>query len=69
MLRYLKANMGIDQSPLAAAMKLAHQPRSNMAETAGPMVRTLPQSVMNAEGHSIGRGALPAMHSAATESL
>src|SRR5260370_36121628 len=34
MLRYLKANMGIDQSPLAAAMKLAQQPRSNMAETA-----------------------------------
>jgi serine-type D-Ala-D-Ala carboxypeptidase/endopeptidase len=34
MLRYLKANMGIDQSPLAAAMRLAHQPRSNMAETA-----------------------------------
>jgi serine-type D-Ala-D-Ala carboxypeptidase/endopeptidase len=30
MLRYLKANMGIDQSPLAAAMKLAQQPRSNM---------------------------------------
>jgi serine-type D-Ala-D-Ala carboxypeptidase/endopeptidase len=25
MLRYLKANMGIDQSPLAAAMKLAQQ--------------------------------------------
>jgi serine-type D-Ala-D-Ala carboxypeptidase/endopeptidase len=34
MLRYLKANMGIDQSPLAAAMKLAQQPRSNLAETA-----------------------------------
>ena len=34
MLRYLKANMGIDQSPLAAAMKLAQQPRSKMAETA-----------------------------------
>jgi serine-type D-Ala-D-Ala carboxypeptidase/endopeptidase len=34
MLRYLKANMGIDQSPLAAAMKLAQQPRGNMVETA-----------------------------------
>ena len=33
MLRYLKANMGIDQSPLAAAMKLAHRPRSDMAKT------------------------------------
>ena len=30
MLRYLKANMGIDQSPLAAAMKLAQQPRADM---------------------------------------
>ena len=28
MLRYLKANMGIGQSPLAAAMKLAQQPRN-----------------------------------------
>jgi ATP-dependent Clp protease adapter protein ClpS len=34
MMRYLKANMGIDQSPLVAAMKLAQQPRSSMAETA-----------------------------------
>jgi CubicO group peptidase (beta-lactamase class C family) len=34
MLRYLKANMGIDQSTLAAAMKLAQPPRSNMDETA-----------------------------------
>jgi ATP-dependent Clp protease adapter protein ClpS len=34
MLRYLKANMGIDQSPLATAMKLAQQSRRNMAETA-----------------------------------
>jgi len=33
MLRYLKANMGIDQSPLAAAMKLAQQPRSDMNKT------------------------------------
>ena len=33
MLRYLKANMGIDPSPLAAAMKLAQQPRSDMAKT------------------------------------
>jgi CubicO group peptidase (beta-lactamase class C family) len=33
MLRYLKANMGIDQSPLAAAMKLAQQPRSDMTKT------------------------------------
>jgi serine-type D-Ala-D-Ala carboxypeptidase/endopeptidase len=33
MLRYLKANMGIDQSPLAAAMKLAQQPRSNVGQT------------------------------------
>jgi serine-type D-Ala-D-Ala carboxypeptidase/endopeptidase len=33
MLRYLKANMGIDQSPLAAAMTLAHQPRSMMDPT------------------------------------
>jgi serine-type D-Ala-D-Ala carboxypeptidase/endopeptidase len=30
MLRYLKANMGIDQSPLAAAMKLAQQPRRDI---------------------------------------
>jgi serine-type D-Ala-D-Ala carboxypeptidase/endopeptidase len=34
MLRYLKASMGIDQSTLAAEMKLAQQPRSNMAEAA-----------------------------------
>jgi serine-type D-Ala-D-Ala carboxypeptidase/endopeptidase len=33
MLSYLKANMGIDQSPLAAAMKVAQRPRSNMAKT------------------------------------
>jgi D-alanyl-D-alanine-carboxypeptidase/D-alanyl-D-alanine-endopeptidase len=33
MLRYLKANMGINQSPLAAAMKLAQRPRSDMAKT------------------------------------
>lgn len=33
MLRYLKANMGIDQSPLADAMKLAQQPRSDMTKT------------------------------------
>jgi D-alanyl-D-alanine-carboxypeptidase/D-alanyl-D-alanine-endopeptidase len=33
MLRYLKANMGIDQSPLVAAMKLAQRPRSDMAKT------------------------------------
>jgi serine-type D-Ala-D-Ala carboxypeptidase/endopeptidase len=33
MLRYLKANMGIDQSPLAAAMKLAQWPRSGMDKT------------------------------------
>jgi serine-type D-Ala-D-Ala carboxypeptidase/endopeptidase len=33
MLRYLKANMGIDQSPLAATMKLAQQPRSDMTKT------------------------------------
>jgi CubicO group peptidase (beta-lactamase class C family) len=30
MLRYLKANMGIDQSPLVAAMKLAQQPRRDI---------------------------------------
>ena len=29
LLRYMKANMGIDQSPLAAAMKLAQQPLSD----------------------------------------
>jgi serine-type D-Ala-D-Ala carboxypeptidase/endopeptidase len=33
MLRYLKANMGIDQSPLAAAMKLAQGSRSDIAKT------------------------------------
>ncbi|MEA3108527.1 MAG: hypothetical protein QOI88_3132 [Gammaproteobacteria bacterium] len=33
MLRYLRANMGIDQSPLAAAMKLAQQPRSDFTKT------------------------------------
>lgn len=33
MLRYLKANMGIEQSPLAAAMKLAQQPRRAMGGT------------------------------------
>jgi CubicO group peptidase (beta-lactamase class C family) len=32
MLRYLKANMGIDPSPLAAPMKLAQQPRSDMSK-------------------------------------
>ena len=32
MLRYLKANMGIDGSPLAAAMKLAQQPRRNIGK-------------------------------------
>jgi CubicO group peptidase (beta-lactamase class C family) len=32
-LRYLKANMGIDQSPLAAAMKLAQRPRNDMSKT------------------------------------
>jgi CubicO group peptidase (beta-lactamase class C family) len=30
MLRYLKANMGIDQPPLMAAMKFAQQPRAEM---------------------------------------
>jgi D-alanyl-D-alanine-carboxypeptidase/D-alanyl-D-alanine-endopeptidase len=30
MLRYLRANMGTDHSPLAAAMKLAQRPRSNV---------------------------------------
>jgi serine-type D-Ala-D-Ala carboxypeptidase/endopeptidase len=33
MLRYLKANMGVDASPLAAAMKLARQPRRDMGKT------------------------------------
>jgi hypothetical protein len=33
MLRYLKANMGTGQSPLAAAMKFAQRPRSDMAKT------------------------------------
>ena len=33
MLRYLKANMGIDGSPLATAMKLAQQPRRNLGKT------------------------------------
>ena len=33
MVRYLKANMGIDQSPLAAAMKLAQRPISNVTKT------------------------------------
>jgi serine-type D-Ala-D-Ala carboxypeptidase/endopeptidase len=33
MLRYLTANMGIDPPPLAAAMKLAQRPRSDMAKT------------------------------------
>jgi CubicO group peptidase (beta-lactamase class C family) len=32
MLRYLKTNMGIDQSPLTAAMKLAQRPRRDMAK-------------------------------------
>ncbi len=32
MLRYLKANMGIDPSPLAGAMKLAQQPRRDMGK-------------------------------------
>jgi hypothetical protein len=32
MLRYLKANVGIEQSPLVVAMKLAQQPRSNMGK-------------------------------------
>lgn len=33
MLRYLKANMGIDPSPLGAAMTLAQAPRSDMPRT------------------------------------
>ena len=33
MLRYLKANMGIDASPLAAAMKLAQEPRGEVNKT------------------------------------
>jgi CubicO group peptidase (beta-lactamase class C family) len=33
MLRYLKANMGIDASPLAAAMKLAQEPRGEVSKT------------------------------------
>lgn len=33
MLRYLRVNMGVDQSPLAEAMKLAQQPRSDMTKT------------------------------------
>ena len=33
MLRYLKANMGIDPSFLTSAMKLAQQPRSDMGKT------------------------------------
>jgi CubicO group peptidase (beta-lactamase class C family) len=33
MLRYLKANMGAERSPLTAAMKLAQQPRRNMGAT------------------------------------
>jgi serine-type D-Ala-D-Ala carboxypeptidase/endopeptidase len=33
MLRYLKANMGIDESPLAAAMRFAQTQRSDMAKT------------------------------------
>lgn len=33
MLRYLKANMGLDHSPLAAAMKLAQRPRSGVTKT------------------------------------
>ena len=32
MLRYLRANMGVDQSPLVAAMKLAQQPRSDFTK-------------------------------------
>ncbi len=34
MLRYLKANMGIDPSPLTAAMKLAQRPRRDVGKTA-----------------------------------
>jgi len=34
MLRYLKANMGIDQTPLTAAMKFAQQPLSDMDKDA-----------------------------------
>jgi serine-type D-Ala-D-Ala carboxypeptidase/endopeptidase len=33
MLRYLKANMGIDQSRLATTIKLAQRPRSDMSKT------------------------------------
>jgi CubicO group peptidase (beta-lactamase class C family) len=33
MLRYLKANMGIDESPLAAAMRFAQTQRSDIAKT------------------------------------
>jgi D-alanyl-D-alanine-carboxypeptidase/D-alanyl-D-alanine-endopeptidase len=33
MLRYLKASMGVDRSPLAAAMTLAQQPRSDVGKS------------------------------------
>jgi D-alanyl-D-alanine-carboxypeptidase/D-alanyl-D-alanine-endopeptidase len=33
LLRYLKANMGIDQTRLAEAMKFAHRPRSDVTKT------------------------------------
>ena len=33
MLRYLQANIGVERSPLTAAMKLAQQPRRNMVGT------------------------------------
>ncbi|MGA7808097.1 serine hydrolase, partial [Bradyrhizobium sp.] len=46
MLRFLKANMGIDPSPLAAAMKFAQASRSDM----GPAVRIGLAWITNAKG-------------------
>jgi serine-type D-Ala-D-Ala carboxypeptidase/endopeptidase len=56
MLRYLKANMGIDQSPLAAAMKFAQQPRAKIDETArmGLAWGTTGKGIVNHGGGTAG---------------
>ncbi len=48
MLRYLKANIGVDPSPLTAAMKLAQQPRSDLPKTGriGLAWMTTPQGIV-----------------------
>jgi serine-type D-Ala-D-Ala carboxypeptidase/endopeptidase len=57
MLRYLKANMGMDRSPLAAAMKLAQQPRRDMgkAERVGLAWMTTDKGIVWHNGLNAGQ--------------